>query len=361
MSINLSFGGANITRPGAYSTVDTSNMTVVSIGGFKVLAVVGVPNATNTCQVGVVADFNDPIIAAAAIGVSEALDLMKICWAHGADLIKFSPVAQTALDADWQAAIDALQNQGVDGILVASNAAAVNAKVLAHCVLMSSVLNRRERRAFLGHASGLAVSAITALQAALSNELVVIATPAPYYYDSNGNQVVKPSEYLAAAYAGIWAGQESKVPITYKYVNLPGLEKIYNGTEITTLLAAHIAPTEYVRNKGYRIVQGVTASPSADLTTCELSVSTLKVDMSVTIRDTLEEKYVGQAGVAGIEITIYNDVVTLIEGFKKSGYISGYVPDSISVVKSGTSFIVQWEGSPTLPINNFLITSHLTL
>lgn len=361
MAINISFGGSQIKRPGAYSIIDTSDMTPMNPGGFKTLVVVGVPNATNTTPAGTVVYFNDPALATAALGDCEALDLMKIAWGHGADLIGFSPVAQTAADSDWQAAVDALQNQSVDAIIPASNTASINAKVLAHCTLMSSVTNRRERRCFVGHASGLAVAAVTALQAALTSELVVMASPAVYSYNANGTKVLRGSEYLAAAYAGIWAGQVSQEPITYKYVNFPGLEKIYTGTDINDLLTAHIAPTEYVRNKGYRIVQGVTTSASDDLTTSELSVSTVKTDMSQSIRDYFEEKYVGKAGVAGIEVTMYNDLVTMIEGFLKQGLISGYDKEAVSVTKNGTSFILAWQGFPTLPINNFLLTSHLTL
>jgi hypothetical protein len=83
--------------------------------------------------------------------------------------------------------------------------------------------------------------------------------------------------------------------------------------------------------------------------------------MSQNIRSYFEDKYVGQAGVAGIQITIYNDLVSLVEGFKKLGWISDYVKGSVQVVQNGTAFTLDWEGTPTLPINNFLITSHFTL
>lgn len=476
MSINISFGGANIQRPGAYSTVDTTSMTPVSAGGFKTLAVVGVPNAVNnvyataeaiqntvtgtvgtagnasvvvtaagmagspitvpvavlssdtasavaakivtalqanptingfftianagavltltaktiavndvsmqvsvangTCTgltttlsaittqgvLGGVCYFNDPISAKNAIGVCTALDQMNIAWGHGANLVAFSPVAQTALDADWQTAVDLLQREAVDGILVASNTAAINAKVQAHCDAMSTVLNKKERRGFIGHAAGIAgtIASITALQV-FNDELATMATPGVYYMDANGNKVLRGSEYLAAAYAGLWASAPAQSPITYDYVNFPGIEKAFLGTEIITLLGAGVAPLEVVPNKGYRIVQGITTACSGDLTKNELSVSTEKMQMNKAIRDFMEAKYVGQAGVAGIEVTMYNDLVSLLEGFVKQGLITSYVKTTVGIVKNGTSFISQWEGKPTLPINNFLLTSHYTL
>lgn len=476
MPINISFGGANIKRPGAFSVVDSANMVPMSSGGFKNLACIGIvpglvaqietatvvgtistagnvtvivtalgmPSspktisvpvllgdtallvgpkivsalqadtdvagyftvsgtgatviltakstrlhdaslnisvANGTCAgltnaltsvntlaggtsgtpVGSVSYFNDPTFAKAKIAPCELLDLMLIEWGHGADLIGVSPVASAGQDADWQNAIDILTVEPIDGICLASVASAIQAKVDTHCTLMSSVKNRRERRGFYGHTTGLSVSAITALQTSLNSELAQIASPEPYVFDSTGTKVLKPSNYLASAYAGIWASQESQEPITFKYVKFPGLGKIYSGDEIEELLAGHIAPTEYVRNEGFRIVQGVTCSASADLTMQELSVSSVKVEMSQSNRSYFEKKYVGKAGVAGIEVTIYNDYITQIGLFIKKGLITDCVWDTVKVLKSGTSFIMEAEMVPTLPINNFLFTSHLSL
>jgi len=474
MAINISFGGANIKRPGAYSVVDSSNMYPASAGGFKVLACIGIvpglaaqeetatvvgtistagnvtvivtalgmtnspktvsvpvvlndaanavagkiiaaltadvdisgfftvggsnalvtltskvtalndnslnisiangtsagltnaltstttaAGGTSGTPVGTVSYFNNPTTAGAKIASCELLDLIKISWGHGADLIAVSPVAASGTDSDWQNAIDILPMEAVNGLMVASTAAAIQAKIDAHCTLMSSIKNRRERRAFYGHASGLSIAAIKALQSALNNELGMMATPEPYTYDSVGNKVLKASNYLAAAYAGIWASQPSQEPITYKYVKFPGLGKIYTGDEIEDLLSAHIAPTEYVPNEGFRIVQGVTLSSSSDLTQQELSVSSSKVEMNQILRSYFEKKYVGKAGVAGVEVTMYNDLITQLEGFIKSGLITAYL--NPQVIKIGTAFATEWEGKPTLPINNFLMTTHLTL
>ena len=367
MAINISFGGANIKRPGAYSIVDTANMVPIQLGASRVLAFVGVPASGATLPADRVSYFNDPAIAAQQIGESELLDLMRVAWQHGADLIavspaKVTPPATAPTDAEWQAAIDLLNYEFVDGIVPVTTQQAILTKVDTHITNMSSVTNRKRRRGFYGHAAGADLTAIQAIQTAIPAERGMLASPTPYIFDNDSNKVLATgSHYLAAAYAGLWASLPPQEPITYKYVEFPGLEKIYDGTEIVQLLEAHVAPVEYVRNKGYRIVQGVTLSPSDDLTQSELSVSTLKDVMSFNLEQYFEEKYVGKAGVAGIEITIYNDLVSKIEGFLKNGWIAGYVPESVKVTKSGTAFTLDWEGQPTLPINNFLITSHFTL
>jgi hypothetical protein len=364
MPINISFGGATISRTGAFSTVDTANMAIVTLGASKVLAMVGQAGVGHTLSTTSVSYFNDPQAATLAVKECELLDMMRIAWQHGADIIGVVPVVAAAAnptDSEWQTAIDLMNNEYVDGIVPVTTAPAIHIKIDTHVTAMSTVTNRKRRRAFYGHATGMDTTSIVALQTALPTERGIMASPAVYVFDSTGEKVLKGSHYLAAAYAGLWASQEPQEPITYKYVKFAGLGKVYDSVAIKALLDGHIAPVEYVRNKGYRIVQGQTLATSTDLTKNELSVSTLKDVISDNLESFFEEKYVGKAGVKGIEVTMYNDLITLIESFEKAGWIAGYVPESVRVIKNGTIFTLEWEGQPTLPINNFLITSHFTL
>ncbi len=367
MAINVSFGGATIKRPGAYSTVDTAGMTPIQLGALNVLAFIGVPGAESTLPKDRISYFNDPKLAEDAIKSSELLDCMRIAWGHGADLIAVAPVGvdpetSAPTDATWQTAIDLLGYEFVDGLVPVTAEQAIQLKVDAHITNMSTVINRKRRRAFYGHNVGSAVEDIISIQESIPAERGMMASPCPKVFGADGNTVTKPSYYLASAYAGTWAGQPPQEPITYKYVSgFAGFEKNYTSVEIGQLLDGHVAPVEYVKNKGYRIVQGVTMSPSEDLTKAELSVSTLKDVMSDNLESYFEEKYVGKAGVPGIEVTIYNDFISMLEGFITNQWITGYVAESVKVTRNGTAFTLDWEGQPTLPINNFFITSHFTL
>lgn len=365
--MSISFGGQQINRPGAYSVVDSNSMVPKSVGGFRALAVIGPvgTGATITDFTRVYA-FNSPSEASKSVGTGDTLDVMYSAWQHGADLIILAPAqitnpATAPTDSEWQTAIDLLEAEFVDGVIPATTQQAIWTKVDTHVTSMSTVKNRRERRAFYGHAKNLALSAIKTLSTTVNSERALIASPAVYVYDSTGNKVLKDATLLAGAYAGLWASKAPQDPITYDYVKFAGLEKIYKGTEIDELLEAKIAVTEFVRGKGFRIVQGVTTSASADLTKSELSVSTVKDVISVALRNFFEERYVGQAAIAGITTSIYNDLVSLVEGFLKAGLISGYEPETLRVIQNGTAFTVEWQGKPTLPINNFLITSSFTL
>jgi hypothetical protein len=366
----ISFGGQQITRPGAYSVVDTSQMVVSSVGSFRALGFVGVAPALKAgTDVSGLLVFNSQTTAdaVATLGEGDLLTNMQIAWKHGADLIYVSVAVpatqgQPPTDADWQTAIDKLQYEYIDGIVPITSTGAIISKVDAHVTAMSGVTARKERRGFYGHLATATITDITTLVNSANDERAVFASPAPFDYNVDGSKLAyADSVPLASAYAGIWAGQDPQEPITYKYVKFAGLQKQYLSTDIATLLNAGVAVTEVTR-KGFRIVQGVTAAAgSSDLTQAELSVSTLKDVMSGDMRTYMEDKYVGHAGVAGIEITIYNDAISRIEEYKKNNWISDYDPKSVKVVQNGTAFNVDWQGSPTLPMNDFFITSHFVL
>jgi hypothetical protein len=363
----ISFGGAQITRPGSYSVVDTTGMVVTNAGSFRVLAFVGqAPSAVSGLNKSEVLYYNTQNTDKARkdLGSGDLIKHMDAAWKHGADLIAVSLVnpalAEAPTDSEWQDAIDRLNKTFVDAVIPVSTEGAIIAKVQTHNVTMSSTINRRERRGFFGHPTGVAKEEVISLVNSAATERAVFASPGVYDYSADGSKVLYPSTLLAAAYAGLWAGKEPQDPITYDYVQFPGLEVEYEAADISELLEAGVAVTEVTR-KGFRIVQGRTASPSENVTEQELSVSTLKDVMSMDMRDVLEEKHVGKAGVAGIEQTIFNDAMSRILEYKRLNYISEYVEGTLKITKNGTVFETQWEGKPVLPINNFLITSRFTL
>lgn len=365
--MEIVFGGAQIRRPGSYSVVDDSGLVVSQAGSFRSLAFVGLAPGLDAEADGTkVLYFSSQNTEKArkTLGEGELIKHMDAAWKHGADLIAVSVVKASIPDApsdsEWQTAIDRLNKTFVDGVLPVTTEGAIIAKVHTHNTTMSTTLNRKERRGFYGHEKGASKEDIIALVASANTERSLVASPAVYDYAADGSLALYDSTLLAAAMAGLWAGKDPQDPITYDYVQFPGVEVEYEADEIGDLLEAGVAVVEVTR-KGYRIVQGRTASASENLSKQELSVSTLKDTMSADMREFLEEKHVGKAGVAGIEQTIYNDAMSRIIEYKRLGWISEYVDGTLKITKNGTAFTTDWEGKPTLPVNNFLITSRFTL
>lgn len=89
----VSFGGSQLYKPGAYSVVNVRNNTPVSPGSAKVLAVIG---SGTGGKPGVPLYYNNPAFASADIGGTDALVAAQLMWEHGADLICFSLTDQAA-------------------------------------------------------------------------------------------------------------------------------------------------------------------------------------------------------------------------------------------------------------------------
>jgi hypothetical protein len=93
----ISFGGTQLYRPGAYSTVNLRTNSPIETGAFKVLAVVG---SAPSGKPATALYYNDPNTADKALGGVDAVLAAKIAWEHGADLICFS-LTDTAAQATY--------------------------------------------------------------------------------------------------------------------------------------------------------------------------------------------------------------------------------------------------------------------
>jgi hypothetical protein len=91
MPRGIIFDGKRIVRPGGYSKIDTTKMVVTSVGGLKVLAIIGTSDKGEPKKL---LPFNDPAAAKAMLGGGDLLTAMELAWSpskvsglNGADLI----------------------------------------------------------------------------------------------------------------------------------------------------------------------------------------------------------------------------------------------------------------------------------
>lgn len=376
------FNGQQIFKPGAYSKVDASGMTASSVGGGRVLAVIGqAPGGTDKEDNPIVLDptriywFNDATSARATLGSTDDPttkgDLFlgaSIAWAGGnstgADLIACVPLgvdSETNLPTadSWANALSLLENVQVHGIIALSEDETVQAQVKEHINSMSTTKRRKERRGFYGHPLNTTVESVVSRVASFGTQRACLVSPG-MQLAVKGTVVTLPSYYTACAVAGVWAGLPLGEPLTFKYINALGLEKHYDDLEIDTLLQAGVMVIEEVPNKGRRIVQQLTChTEDENILYSELSVATLADFMSVDLRESLEDKFVGHPTNASIGTSIYNFAVSRLNAYKKEGWVVDY--RNVVIRQNGTAFDVEWEGLPAIPINWILITSHFSI
>lgn len=476
----ISFGGVQLARPGAYSVVNVKNNTPSQVGSLKVLAAIG---SGTKGKPGVPLYFNDPSIAAQQVGGTDVLEISKVAWENGADLIcmvltdtatpatydvkstdvapatlftlqgeRFNtddnklqisvaaPVngAQTLTITDSSVtpyvtetyslkssaagiatlinqintqsalvtaiagvssttnvaatlagtsmaggirtagtpttisnAIGVLQTEDIQGIITSLVDSTTQNAIFAHCNTMSSVDNRRERRAFLGAAVGSQVADYqTAIGQFTSSGRATVVAPGGYRA-VGGVKTLVSSAFTAAAVAGLWAGRTNpNDPVTFKFISgFLGLETNFLNADIKTLVQSQVSVIEAVPNRGYRVVRALTGDQSGT-NLVELSVSDLVDVMTRSVREQLEDTFVGKAGYNGIVNDITQRTQTILESFKTQNWIvdgtDAFGQDlpayrNISVSQQGTQFSVSFEIAPSLPINFITITANVNV
>jgi hypothetical protein len=240
----------------------------------------------------------------------------------------------------------------------------VQAYLDSHISLMNS--RNKERRGFYCHADDDTVDTIITRAINFGNSKAVIASPGIKRADSG---TLKTSAmYTASAIAGAWAGGANEEPLTLDLINCLGLAKNYDDTDIERLQDAGVTVIEKAKT-GYRIVQALTTYQGENDLYRELFVDSIATDMDVELREFLENKFAGKRRTTTDSTSVYNHAISKLEQYVKRGWLIGGVDATgaeippyrnVAIRKEGTAWFVDWEGSPAVPNNYLLITSHFT-
>lgn len=275
-----------------------------------------------------------------------------------------------ATSSDWENCIDKAEFADIQALIPVTADETVHAYVKDHVLRLSDVVNRKERRMFVGHASNETIDQILTRVVNLGTHRALLASPGIKKV-VNGVVVDLSPVFTACALAGMWAGTPHEHPLTYDYINCLGLTKIYTNAEINMLIKGGVTVVESVPGKGYRVVLATTTYlMDGNIMFKELSVSTLVDIMSRELREFLEAKFIGKVDTT-VLTSAKNATETKLNAFVREGWLvegadqnTGEVLPpfrNIEVRKVGTALYINWEGSPITPNNYVLITSYFTL
>ena len=269
-----------------------------------------------------------------------------------------APIKTVGTEISWDNALDVLSKVDVDGVVPLTTSSTVISNFENHVIEKTN--NRKERQLFISPSNTTKSSLITKA-GDLSYHSVLIAPGSPKVRVS-GESKVLDNYFMAAAVAGLWAGLGVGEPITFKYLNLLGIERDYSDDDIEDLIEAGVCVVEEVPNRGYRIVRGVTAAGNDDLYKKELSiVEIIKILMKQLRRDT-EERFVGNKMDQFVVSSVRNYIITRLNQYEEAGWIAGLVTDeeeipayrNLEVYRSGVgAIVVDMDISPVEP-NNFI-------
>jgi len=264
----------------------------------------------------------------------------------------------SVIPQDWQDALDLFQSESVDIVLVMTEDEAIHQLLSAHNNYMSAN-GRKERTSPIGHplAEEANPNLILARARNLNSSRVVLCTPGINRYNRLGQLEQLSSAYTACAYAGMAASADLQEPLTYDYINAVGLTTQYSDEQMDEFLLGGVSPVESVENQGYRIVQSITTYLKSDNTLYrEWNVQRIADSISKNMREELEASFIGTGGTLDKPSQMKRTVERILKDMIADGRIVSYKPPNV-VLEQGVARI-DYEVSPTEPINYILITTH---
>lgn len=312
-------------------------------------------------------------IATAKLGtIIYALRNSKIVTAEKATASAVNPPANTdevpltggnegsAPDVDdYKSALDLLEGYDCEFIVVTSTDSEIQSAVMSHVSNMSSVRHRKERRAIFGLDAAAVAADYKARAIALNSSRAILVGPA-IKKSVNGVLTSFPGYYLAAITAGTLVGMDPKESLTFKGVAVEGLSQTFTQTEIDELITSGVTVVEYDVRKGYRYVRGVTTH-LADQNLAKIEINCARVIDMLTqdIRTTLEDRYIGKPMYYGIEKSIKDTVIAILDRWSKNGGLVGSdtIPAyrNVNVILENGVAIVSFEASPVIPLNYIVV------
>jgi hypothetical protein len=147
----------------------------------------------------------------------------------------------------------------------------------------------RERRAFVGPASGTSLAAVQVLPAALNSDRISVVWPGFYDYDATGTLTLYPPYMLAALVGAMAAGVSPGTPLTNKSAAIRGLETAAkNPADTDALIMSGVLALEPTPT-GYRVARSVsTWLTNNNYNRVEVSCGAATDYVSRSVRDALQ-------------------------------------------------------------------------
>jgi hypothetical protein len=169
---------------------------------------------------------------------------------------------QMAIAADYERALEALENEIVNLVVLAGLDARAGAAALQGHLARTAGM-RRERIGIIGSNGTDDADAIAAATPVLDTGRLVYVGPGIRVNVTDPatriqREVSLPGAYTAAAVAGVVSSLPVQASPTNKTVNVPGLAAIFNQPKLEKLVQNRVLAVE--RREGFRIVQGITTS-----------------------------------------------------------------------------------------------------
>lgn len=238
----------------------------------------------------------------------------------------------TVTNTDWTNTLSALQNSGLVRIVVAlTSSATIHAMVDAHCALMSSSTNNKNRVQIAGGALSETVTATVARAQALNSRRTSLVYPGIQDIDPITNTLTTYAPYMVAAQAGAMLSASAITQaLTHQEIAAKGLEGSYQTTlqnlDYDALTNAGVMAIKFKQSQlvgnSYIFVRSVTTwLQDTKLVNQELSMVCNEDYVDLVVAQAINDYLVGRSGSpVGI-----GQIVSTIDGALRNCYEEGSI------------------------------------
>lgn len=264
--------------------------------------------------------------------------------------------------ASWSDLLNNIFGEGVYIVVPLTADPAIHAEVLGFITNQSNNEHSRMIGCFGGDL-GESVEQTVSRALTLSSSRAILSYPGiTTYSSSDETTIVTLAPYFTAALtAGLIAGQGfNGEPITYKDVNILGLEKKLSSADKDRLLQAGVTvfePISSALQTGFHVLQGITTYQlSGNPAYREISVQVSTDDLLTSLEQKLGT-YIGTRGNMQSLSNILNTVQSDLDDRVLAGSLISYDATSVKVTLSNDQVTVTFNCTPTDAINYITLTA----
>lgn len=212
--------------------------------------------------------------------------------------------------------------------------------------------NGNHLRGFVGGGFKETVDQLKARQMNLRNARVSLVGNSGTRRMSDGRVYNFPAYMLAALIGGVASGLPVGEPLTYKHLNIDGLDLKFTGDQLDQLDASGVIMVEFVRtrqNSFYRVVSDPTTyNVATEPVQNRISLGEVSDFLTTELRSILDAEFIGTRISSTSASILKNRVESFLDQQKNAdGLIVDYNPDDIQVVIAGNTARINMTVQPT--------------
>lgn len=212
--------------------------------------------------------------------------------------------------------------------------------------------NGNHLRGFVGGGFKETIDQLKARQMNLRNARVSLVGNSGTRRMSDGRVYNFPAYMLAALIGGVASGLPVGEPLTYKHLNIDGLDLKFTGDQLDQLDASGVIMVEFVRtrqNSFYRVVSDPTTyNVSTEPVQNRVSLGEVSDFLTTELRSILDAEFIGTRISSTSASILKNRVESFLDQQKNAnGLIVDYNPDDVQVVIIGNTARINMTVQPT--------------